>query len=552
MTLRFFLACTTPIVLATLFAASCVDNSDCTRTATCPSSSGGGGAGAGSVGGGGTTGGGTSPAGGAGGMGSLGLGEACGVPNECTSGFCVDGVCCAEACEGECAACDSAGSCTPHSTGTDPDAECDGGVCDGAGLCAQGEFVWGQRFGDGGNQWAKAVGAMSTGDVVLAGRAPGSVNFGTGALTNGDLFVARFDRGGQGVWAAKWGDSGIATVTDVALDGGDNIYVTARTSGMITIGGSTITDGLPESFDPGVGFIFKLNASGSELWAREFNDGEELSDAKVAVSDAGDAYLVGYYQGAAQVSDGPALPDSTSTGIFFGRLTPSGSHVWSIGYANVSPLANAQDLSATVMSSGDVAFLADFGSGVSIGGQTATNDSVVIFDANGNPKNVAVIPEACGARGLHESPNGNLLVACANGKLFTTDGMTTSIVYQPTLLGSQTSVQASAIAPTGNLLLLGNLSGDSDFGGGSLVSAGADDIFLVKIAFDGTHLWSYSWGDAGNQCSSAFPNECGRDVTADADGNILLGGALRGEVSFGGAPLIVDGTYDAFLVKLTP
>ena len=439
-----------------------------------------------------------------------------------------------------------------HASGTDLDVECNGGVCDGAGTCALGGFTWGQRFGDGGNQWAKSVATLSMGDVVLGGRAPGTVNFGTGALTTGEIFVARFEPGGQGAWAFKWGDGSTASVTDIAVDGGDNIYVTARTAGSVTIGGTTITDGNPETFDPGVGFIFKLNASGSESWAREFNDGQEISDAKLAVSDNGEAYLAGYYQGAPQVAGGPTLPNSGTYGIFFARLSTTGAHVWSIGYASTNPIAKIDDVAATLTSTGDVAFVANFGSGVDIGGQTAVNDSVVVFDTNGNPVSATPIGAVCGPRGLHTTPGGDMVVPCANGKIFSISGATVTQLYEPPLMGSGTSVQASAIDAGGNILMLGRLVGDSNFGGDVLVNAGGDDVLLAKIGGDGTHLWSYRYGDSGNQCQLSFPNECGRDIAADLDGNVLVGGALQGAVSFGGPDLVVNGTLDAFLVKLTP
>ena len=69
---------------------------------------------------------------------------------ECASGFCVDGVCCDEACDGLCEACTGAlkgqggdGVCGPIASGLDPELECSAAnatceeraVCDGASTC---------------------------------------------------------------------------------------------------------------------------------------------------------------------------------------------------------------------------------------------------------------------------------------------------------------------------------------------------------------------------------------------------------------------------------
>lgn len=75
------------------------------------------------------------------------LGQTCtpGV-DVCASGFCVDGVCCESACEGECNRCNGAvpGTCAPAAAGTNPRNLCKAdtqspcgldGTCDGAGAC---------------------------------------------------------------------------------------------------------------------------------------------------------------------------------------------------------------------------------------------------------------------------------------------------------------------------------------------------------------------------------------------------------------------------------
>jgi MYXO-CTERM domain-containing protein len=71
-------------------------------------------------------------------------GTACSSASVCASGFCVDKVCCEEACDGACVSCNQAGragKCTAYTIGSDPESECGAGndpcrmVCNGAGAC---------------------------------------------------------------------------------------------------------------------------------------------------------------------------------------------------------------------------------------------------------------------------------------------------------------------------------------------------------------------------------------------------------------------------------
>lgn len=68
-------------------------------------------------------------------------GAACTTNDGCWSGFCADGVCCENACDGTCEACSKAqtgvwdGVCRPILYFTDPADECPNGVCDGYGQC---------------------------------------------------------------------------------------------------------------------------------------------------------------------------------------------------------------------------------------------------------------------------------------------------------------------------------------------------------------------------------------------------------------------------------
>ncbi|HMF43343.1 MAG TPA: hypothetical protein VKQ32_21875 [Polyangia bacterium] len=67
------------------------------------------------------------------------IGAQCTDGAQCHSTFCVDGVCCANACVGPCRSCNQPnndGMCLPYPQGMDPAAECTGGMtCNGVGSC---------------------------------------------------------------------------------------------------------------------------------------------------------------------------------------------------------------------------------------------------------------------------------------------------------------------------------------------------------------------------------------------------------------------------------
>lgn len=87
----------------------------------------------------------------------------------------------------------------------------------------------------------------------------------------------------------------------------------------------------------------------------------------------------------------------------------------------------------------------------------------------------------------------------------------------------------------------------SNVGGGPpaphILTATEQDIFVVKLLADGQHVWSKSFGNAGDQH--------GGEIEVDGSGNIWLAGDFSGTVSFGGQTLSTGFDLDIYLTKLT-
>ncbi|MEO7331166.1 MAG: hypothetical protein ABI193_21505, partial [Minicystis sp.] len=102
------------------------------------------------------------------------------------------------------------------------------------------------------------------------------------------------------------------------------------------------------------------------------------------------------------------------------------------------------------------------------------------------------------------------------------------------------------VAPTGDIVIAGNLMSIIDFGGGPLAPSGppgGSNVFVAKFTSDGTHLWSKRFGMASG--------ESARSMAVDLDGNVIIVGDFAGNLDFGnGTPALIAQGTDIFIAKL--
>ncbi|MGH7294875.1 MAG: hypothetical protein ACRELB_08080, partial [Polyangiaceae bacterium] len=110
-----------------------------------------------------------------------------------------------------------------------------------------------------------------------------------------------------------------------------------------------------------------------------------------------------------------------------------------------------------------------------------------------------------------------------------------------------TNATGVALDPTtGDILLAGDLTGSTDFGGGVLTNAdagaaGPAAAYVAKLDSSGSYKWA--------QAFSATGGAEGLGVAVDDSGNVLLGGQFGGTTSLGGGTVSSTGTEDIFLAK---
>ena len=85
---------------------------------------------------------------------------------------------------------------------------------------------------------------------------------------------------------------------------------------------------------------------------------------------------------------------------------------------------------------------------------------------------------------------------------------------------------AIAADASGNVTVTGCFEETADFGGGGLVSAGGNDVWVASFDANGLHQWSMGFG--------GVDNDRGRGIALDGLGNPIVVGSFQDIVNFGG------------------
>ncbi|MBU4263450.1 MAG: hypothetical protein KKC76_16450 [Proteobacteria bacterium] len=238
-------------------------------------------------------------------------------------------------------------------------------------------------------------------------------------------------------------------------------------------------------------------------WSKRFGDVSDQTCLGMATDHDGNVIIIGSFAGVVDFGGG-LLTSAGGRDIFLAKFDGAGNHLWSRRFGDKYDQTGygvAVDSNGQIVLTGSFSGKTDFGGGLltSAGGQD-------IFLAR-------------------FSAAGSHLWSMGFGD--SADQVGNSV----------------AIDSAGNIIVIGELSGAADFGGGSISSAGGRDIFLVRFGPAGAYHWSMCFGDSADQSS--------RHVAIDGSNNILITGTFAGAVDFGGGTFFSNGDQDMFLASFS-
>jgi hypothetical protein len=103
--------------------------------------------------------------------------------------------------------------------------------------------------------------------------------------------------------------------------------------------------------------------------------------------------------------------------------------------------------------------------------------------------------------------------------------------------------KAVAAFPGGGWAISGDFQGSILLApsGASLTSRGGFDVFAGRFAGDGTHIWSFRYGNTGFDIGDA--------IAVTPQGNVVLAGTFDGSITFG--PLTLNGAMNAYVTRMS-
>ena len=434
--------------------------------------------------------------------------------------------------------------------------------CDGLGECS-GALRWVRVLGGQGGQMAAAVEFDSRGHAIVSGSFSGTIDLDSTQLEsagNLDFFAVELDSDGAASRSLAFGGPEL-DLAGMRL-GPDGALVISQTfSGAMAIGDREVV-----SIGDQDAVLYATDWDGGARWIRQFGNPVMQHAGSLAIGDTGDVTVSGYtLDGTLDLGGDPLTVENAACGNYLARYREDGTHVWSRFFDGVDSnwgMLVAVDESGGMVVAGQAQGDVDLGGGVLPGGIDDPDIVLGYFDAQGN--------HVWSRRFGDDQFQNAKMTRTTDGDIVLAGRYAGTLEFDSTVLthddpdfhpafvaklapdgterwaidfAANTGVFSVTSDRSGNIIFDGWFTDTVDFGCGDLVSAGDHDGYVVKLASDGTCLWSRRFGGPAMDWSIGS--------TADEYGNILTAGAFSGSMTIGSTTLTAD-EFDAFVIKLAP
>ena len=321
-------------------------------------------------------------------------------------------------------------------------------------------------------------------------------------------------------------------------------------------------------------------------WGFGIGNGAYLTISDMAVDDAGNIAITGYFSGTADFDPNNGGGELTSAGGYDGFLAkygPDGTFQWvrqvGTGTDNCKATSLAADSAGSLYVTGTFDGTAQFGFEILTENAQYNGAFVMKYSAYGTAQWVKQMSSDVGVNpmGVAADAGGNLYVT---GDFSSTMGVGAFTLTSPNAwdafvaklsadTGEATWIWQStggagsygargeriAVGADGYLYSAGKFGPwglPADFGGYTLTAKGYEDVYLLKMdPDDAAVLWARRMGGVEASDASVFNERIG-ELEVGPDGLVYLSGEFGSTADFGDHVLTAVGGHDAFLAQVSP
>lgn len=371
-----------------------------------------------------------------------------------------------------------------------------------AKYASNGTHQWSKRFGDVSTDFGFSVAFDASGNVILSGSFSGSVDFGGGLLASAgleDIFVVKLDAAGTHLWSQRHGSTTADQANAIAVDGAGNVVVAGRFQGTVDFGGGPLVSAGGNDV-----FVTKRDPNGTHLWSNRYGAvlGQAANDVAVDPTN-NDVIVAGFFESSVDFGGG-VIASAGFVDAFVARYNSSGAHVWSDGFGGTgseTATGVAVDGAGNVHITGSFSSTADFG-GTPLVSAGSSDSYAAKYNASGahlwsrgfggvgidggNSIDVDDADNTVITGTFNNTVNfgGGPLVSQGLSDIFLAKYGPAGDHEWSQRFGSTGSDNGNAldVGVFQNAFMTGGFSATVDFGGGPLVSAGQFDVFVARYS----------------------------------------------------------------------
>lgn len=359
---------------------------------------------------------------------------------------------------------------------------------------SSGNFIWGFSFGSSANDYGKHIQINSNNDIYLDGYFNQSVDFDPGngntSLTGTfDIFVAKYDKNANFIWAFKIGANGQEGSHGLALDVHENIIIQGRFQQTVDFDPGSGTTNLTASSNHDL-FFAKYTKNGNFVWVKQLSGPSSKYGQGISTDADSNIYISGSFGSSMDMDPSGNTVNASSPGTspFVVKYNAQGDYQWHTVFTSTGGNAASGNVQYY---NGNVYVIGTFSNAINV-------------TVGGNPANLT----SSGAEDIFisklDASNGNII--------WINNAGATDLDY-----GNAIKVLNNDV-----FYICGTYSGSCDFNFDSqqtnnISSNGLNDIFIAKYDIWGVGI---NENNASKNAVKIYPNPINANTSLKIDSKI--------------------------------